>query len=76
MTTGKPGRAVCFSYPDGAQDSNGLIRIIYDHERYKEGDILMAAFREDDILAGSCRSPDAGLRIPVNRFITPVKETK
>lgn len=59
------------SYPDGAQDSNGLIRIIYDHERYKEGEILMAAFREEDILAGACRSPDAGLRILVNRFISP-----
>jgi len=42
------------SYPDGAQDKNGVIRIIYDHERCKQGDILMASFAEEDVMAGKC----------------------
>jgi predicted neuraminidase len=49
------------SYPDGVEDSDGLIRVIYDHERYKEGEILMASFREDDILAGNAVSSDCRL---------------
>jgi hypothetical protein len=50
------------------QDKQGVIRIIYDHERYKEGDILMAVFREEDVMAGACRSSGAKLRMLVNRF--------
>jgi len=40
------------SYPDGQQDKNGLIRIIYDYSRTGDRHILMASFLEDDVLAG------------------------
>ena len=55
------------SYPDGTQDANGDIWIIYDHERYKCGDILFARFREEDVLAGRCVSPRSSLKNLVNR---------
>lgn len=51
------------SYPDGKQDANGDIWIIYDYQRYKEGDILFARFREEDVLGGK---PGAKLRGVVN----------
>jgi hypothetical protein len=56
------------SYPDGTQDADNNLWIIYDHERYKDGDILLARFREEDVLAGKCVTPDAALRIQVSRF--------
>jgi len=40
------------SYPDGQQTADGLIRIIYDYSRTGKRHILMAAFREEDALAG------------------------
>jgi len=39
------------SYPDGYQDPDGIIRIQYDHHR-ECGEILMASFTEEDVLAG------------------------
>ncbi len=55
------------SYPDGVQAEDGRIFIIYDHDRAGAGEILLACFREEDILAGACVSPDAFLRRLVNR---------
>ena len=43
---------IAVSYPDGCQDADGNIWIIYDHQRYREGDILFAKFTEQDVLAG------------------------
>ena len=40
------------SYPDGAQDENGVIRVIYDRGRSTDKEIIMATFTEDDILNG------------------------
>ncbi len=40
------------SYPDGFQAADGHIYISYDWERAKEGQILLARFTEQDILAG------------------------
>jgi len=40
------------SYPDGVQDKNGLVWITYDRDRNGTGDILLAKFREEDVLAG------------------------
>ncbi|OGV56567.1 MAG: hypothetical protein A2X49_06585 [Lentisphaerae bacterium GWF2_52_8] len=54
------------SYPDGAQEIDGRIWIIYDHQRYKEGDILAATFTEEEILAGKLISVDSRLKILVN----------
>lgn len=54
------------SYPDGAQEADGRIWIVYDYARKKEGDILAATFTEEDILAGNLISPGSHLRIMVN----------
>jgi len=59
------------SYPDGKQDDSGNIWIIYDQDRYKGGNILVAVFREEDILAGACVSEQARLRIPVSSYPFP-----
>ena len=50
------------SYPDGQEDANGNIYIIYDHQRYKAGDILLARFREEDVIEGKCSSPGSFLQ--------------
>jgi predicted neuraminidase len=39
------------SYPDGQQTPDGLIHIIYDYNRVSDRNILMAAFREEDVAA-------------------------
>lgn len=54
------------SYPDGVQDRDGAIWIIYDHSRYGEGDILFARFNEDDIEAGQLVSQNAALKCLIN----------
>jgi len=56
------------SYPDGAQTKDGSLWVIYDHERYRGGNIFLAHFTEEDILAGSCVSPISRLRIPVSSY--------
>lgn len=53
---------IAVSYPDGVQDANGDIWIIYDHQRHKYGDILFARFREEDVLAGACVSAHTSLK--------------
>ena len=55
------------SYPDVTQDDNGVIYVVYDWERYKAREILMATFTEEDILAGRCVSPNARLRMLVSK---------
>ena len=55
------------SYPDGVQGDDGIIRVVYDRERFTMREILMAVFREDDVRAGKCVSPDARLSVVVNR---------
>ncbi|MDP8217695.1 MAG: sialidase family protein [Candidatus Theseobacter exili] len=40
------------SYPDVCQSTTGSIYLIYDHERHKLGEILLARFSEKDILNG------------------------
>ena len=55
------------SYPDGIEDETGLIRIVYDYERYKDREVLVAAFREEDVLEGMLISPDGYLRRVVSK---------
>ncbi len=55
------------SYPDGFQAADGTIRIIYDRDRYSTAEILMTAFREEDVLAGQFKSPQSRQRVIVNR---------
>ncbi|WP_068140166.1 sialidase family protein [Roseimaritima ulvae] len=50
------------SYPDGQQAEDGTIRIIYDFDRTGDRHILMATFREQDVLAGELVSGNAELR--------------
>ena len=52
---------------DGVQGEDGVIRVVYDRERFTAREILMATFREEDVQAGKCVSADARLRIVVNR---------
>ena len=56
------------SYPDGVQAEDGRIYVIYDRERRGAKEILMAVFREEDILAGQCVSDDARLKVLVNKI--------
>jgi hypothetical protein len=55
------------SYPDATQASDGTIYAIYDQDRGGEKRILMAAFTEQDILAGEFRSPKARAKVLINR---------
>ncbi|MEC8346135.1 MAG: exo-alpha-sialidase [Planctomycetota bacterium] len=50
------------SYPDGQQEADGSIRIIYDYDRTGERQILMATFREADIEAKKILSRNGKLR--------------
>lgn len=40
------------SYPDGQQNADGVIHIIYDCNRTKDRRILFASFREEDAAKG------------------------
>jgi predicted neuraminidase len=55
------------SYPDGFQAPDGTVHIIYDHNRYTDAEILLARFRESDVLAGRFAAPRARPRILVNK---------
>ncbi|MBA7550149.1 hypothetical protein ES705_42656 [subsurface metagenome] len=55
------------SYPDGMQSPDGTIYIIYDYNRYKDKEILMATFTEEDVAKGQCVSKKARLRVLVNK---------
>jgi hypothetical protein len=50
------------SYPDGQQTADGVIRIIYDFSRTDARNILLAAFREEDVAAGQAVSGAVRLR--------------
>lgn len=55
------------SYPDGVQAKDGTIYISYDRNRGKDGEILMARIREEDILAGACVTIEARLKMLISR---------
>lgn len=65
------------SYPDAVEAPDGRIFAIYDHnrgDRYAIGDdkeILLATFREEDVLAGRPITGDCRLRQLVNRALAP-----
>lgn len=58
------------SYPDGVQADSGNIYVIYDRERFSQREILMAVFREEDIVS---KSPGVHTRLKllVNRAGPP-----
>jgi hypothetical protein len=55
------------SYPDGQQTPDGLIRIIYDYNRVTDRNILLASFREEDVVAGKDVSGAVKLRQLVSK---------
>lgn len=55
------------SYPDGFQAPDGTIYISYDRNRSIDGEILMARFTEEDILAKTITSPKSKLKILISR---------
>lgn len=55
------------SYPDGFQDQEGRIFVIYDHERSEAKEILMASFTEEDVLAGKIVDKESRLRMLVSK---------
>ena len=60
------------SYPDGVQDKDGLIWITYDRDRNGLGEILLARFREEDVLAGRDVSGAVALKQVVDRLAAPL----
>jgi len=55
------------SYPDGFQAPNGTIYISRDRNRATDGEILMARFTEEDILAKAFKGPKSRTKILVSR---------
>jgi predicted neuraminidase len=55
------------SYPDGTQSEDGLIYIIYDRSRREDMEILIAIFREEDILAEKPISGEVRLHVLCNK---------
>ena len=57
------------AYPDAKEGEDGYIYAVYDWERVKEREILMAKFTEEDILKGQVESKEGKLRILVNKAL-------
>ena len=68
------------SYPDGFQAPDGTIYISYDRNRATDGEILLARFTEQDILARELKSPKSKLKMlisrPLARFTKPESVSK
>lgn len=62
------------SYPDGVQEKDGLIWITYDRDRNGQGDILLAKFREEDVLAEKDVSGAVKLKQTINKLDKPLWE--
>lgn len=59
------------TYPDGFEAPDGLIHILYDFNRHTDAEILLAKFREADVLAGKVVSPDTKLKLLANKATGP-----
>lgn len=55
------------SYPDCGITKDGRIFVAYDRNRDTDGEILLARFREEDVLAGQCASPGSALKMLVTK---------
>lgn len=55
------------SYPTGFQAPDGYIYISYDHQRTREGDVLMARFNENDVLSERIVSKRGKLRMQISK---------
>lgn len=63
------------SYPDGFQAPDGTIYISYDRNRSTDGEILLARFTEQDIMARKLNGPKSRLKILISRA-TPSDKSK
>ncbi|QDT19814.1 sialidase family protein [Gimesia chilikensis] len=63
------------SYPDGFQAPNGTIYISYDRNRSTDGEILLARFTEQDIMARKLIGPKSRLKMLISRA-TPSGKSK
>ncbi|MFG0240591.1 MAG: sialidase family protein, partial [Gimesia chilikensis] len=63
------------SYPDGFQAPDGTIYISYDRNRSTDGEILLARFTEQDIMARKLTGPKSRLKILISRA-TPSDKSK
>jgi predicted neuraminidase len=61
------------SYPDGFQAPDGTLYVSYDRNRSTDGEILMARFTEEDILAGKLTGSKSKLQMLISR---PLKNRK
>lgn len=61
------------SYPDGFQAPDGTIFISYDRNRSTDGEILLARFTEEDILARKFAGPHSRPKILISRPLAPRK---
>jgi len=55
------------SYPDGFQAPDGAVCISYDRNRATDGEILLARFTEEDILAKKLVGPKSKLKLLISR---------
>ena len=55
------------SYPDGFQAPDATIYISYDRNRSTDGEILMARFTEDDVLAKEFQGPESRAKMLISR---------
>ena len=55
------------SYPDGFQSPDGTLYISYDRNRSTDGEILLARFTEEDILARKLVGSKSKLRMLISR---------
>ncbi|MFT4688667.1 MAG: photosystem II stability/assembly factor-like uncharacterized protein [Limisphaerales bacterium] len=55
------------SYPDGFQSPDGTIYISYDRNRSTDGEILMARFTEEDVLAKQFKGPRSKAKMLISR---------
>jgi hypothetical protein len=61
------------SYPDGLQAPDGTIYISYDRNRSTDGEILLARFTEEDVLAGKLGGGKSKLKMLISRPQAPRK---
>jgi len=59
------------SYPDGTQAPDGTIFICYDYDRAVKREILMAKFKEADVLARELVTEGSQLKMLVNKATGP-----
>jgi predicted neuraminidase len=59
------------SYPDGFQAPDGTLYVSYDRNRSTDGEILLAKFTEDDILAGKLTGSKSQLKLLISKPLKP-----